>query len=298
MPRKKKKSEDEEKKSEDAEVKAKEKEKEKKEEKKKEKWKKITRRQITVDFWRTSLHGEKIGVRQKDQQRAKSRQFSKDMELYGEIRFGKEESGHIGFRSTEWLESDISKGQIPRLVVRFFDDNDRWVASIEENTIQGLMLSLAYNEPMPVFNIFIKGVSNVYTMMRIEEGMSDRMVVPLILEKDGNTVDFFIFNRKQFTMGDDWEIYRPSEKKKILADLDSKKLDIGGKVEINIYDPELVKNKIFVNTLIMFASIIKFWGEVKDTLKDVYKKYKDEAFDFKPSRHELDLLQNPRRYAR
>ncbi len=297
MPRKSKKKEEEEISPKDTDKKAEEEEKKKQ---KKEKWKKITRRQFSVDFWRTSLHGEKIGIRQKDQQRAASRQFSKDMELYGAVKEGDEEMGNIGFRTTEWMGANFSKGQLARLVIRFFDENSRWVATIEEDTIQGMLYSLAYREPMPVFNVQIKGNSNIFKMTPIEEGISDKLVMPIIFEKDGKTVDFLMFDRKTMTMGDDWEVYRMRDRKKILADLDSKKLNIGGLVEVRVYDPELQDNKIFINTLLIFAATIKFFGEVKDHLKDAYKTYidEDEGFIFKPDRHELELLENPRRYSR
>ncbi|MHA1279388.1 MAG: hypothetical protein ACTSQI_06905 [Candidatus Helarchaeota archaeon] len=296
MPRKSKKNEKDKLPTEDMEKKAEQEEEPKK--KKKEKWKKITRRQFTVDFWRTSLHGEKIGIRQKDQQRAISRQFSKDMELYGEIREGHTEIGNIGFRNKEWNEYDITKGKLSRLIIRFFDENGHWEGSIEEDTVLGMAYSLAYKEALPAFNLFIKGNSKIFKITPIEEGISDKLIMPIILQKDGKIIDFLLFDRKQFTMGDDWEIYRLHERKKILADLDSKKLDIGGKVEVRIYDPELKNNKIFINTLILFASTIKFFGEVKKKLKEAFKLYIEEGFPFKPDRPELQLFINPRRFNR
>ncbi len=285
------------KKTEKTEVITEQKKDEKKEIKKKPKLEKIIQRQITVDFWRTSLHGKKVGIRQKEQLMAKSRQFSKDMELYGEVRFGKEVAGSIGFRSNEWVESDVTGGKLKRLVIRFFDENDRWVASIEENTIKGLMLTLSHKKPTPFFNVFFQGNSNVFSIERIERvsGTTIRMAAPLILEKDGTTVNFFVFDKRRFTFGNDWKVYRPDNEASIVADLDSKTLNIGGKVNINVYDPDLAKNNIFINTLILFSSLIRFWDEIIDTLTDAADKYTGEGFIFKPAKQELELIENPRR---
>ncbi len=270
-------------------------EKEEKKDKKADKLDKIAKLKITVNFWRTSLHGAKIGLRQKDQQMAKSRQFSKDMELYGEVTFGKEEAGNIGFKTTNWLENDFSEGMLPRLIVRYFNETGRWVGSIEENTILGLGLSTLYDEDIPVFNIFINGNPNVYQLQKLEKSAgSDECVVPIILDKKNKVVEFLVFDRRMLTMGDDWKVYLASNKDRTIADLDSKKLDIGGKTEINVYDPELTDNKTFITLLILFTSLIKFWDDVKKSLSDAYKKYKKGEFEFQPSRYELELMENPR----
>lgn len=296
MPRKKKKAVEEEISPEEVEVETKDKKEEKKDKKKKEKWQKILRKRIEVDFWKTDLHGKKIGIRQKDQQRAKSRQFSKDMNIFGSVKIDKEDSGHIGYRTGEWEDHDPKEGDLPRLVIRYFSETDRWRASIEQNNIKGLILSIGYSRGTPVFDIFIAGNTNIYSLEKIERGTGsmDKVVVPLILEKDGKDLDYFVFEEKRFTMGSDWKCYRANAKKKELAEFDSKKFNIGGKVIIDIYDPDLAENKIFINTLVLFGALIKFWDEVTDKMKDFAEDYIKGEIKFTPDRHELELMENPR----
>ena len=43
-------------------------------------------RKIIVDLWRIKLHGEIVGIKQKEEHMAKSRQFNRDLELFGEVR--------------------------------------------------------------------------------------------------------------------------------------------------------------------------------------------------------------------
>ena len=277
-------------------AKSKDKKEEKKEKKKEEKWKKITRLRIEVDFWKTGLHGKKIGIRQKEQQMAKSRQFSKDMNIYGEVKIDGETEGHIGFRTNEWETEDIEKGELARLVIRYFSESDRWKGSIELNNIKSIMLSIGYERGTPVFDIFHQGNKSIFTLEKIERGSGsmDRVMVPLILQKDSKTIDYFVIAEKRFTMGSDWKLYRANQEKKELASFDSKKFNIGGKVVIDVYDPVLVKNKIFINTLILFGAVIKFWDEVVDKLKDFSKKFRKDEVPFNPDRHELELMLNPR----
>ena len=96
------------------------------------------------------------------------------------------------------------------------------------------------------------------------------------------------------TLGSDWKVYRPTDEKKTLAAFDSKKFNIGGKVDIDIYDPDLVKNRIFVNTLILFGALLKHIDKVRDNLEDQYKKYMKKEIPFKPDRMELQMMENPR----
>ncbi|MFX1294441.1 MAG: hypothetical protein ACFFD2_06250 [Promethearchaeota archaeon] len=283
-------------KSEKQDKKEKKKEEEEKE-KKEKKLDKLTKRRILVNFWRTSLHGEKIGIRQKDQQRAKSRHFSKDMEIFGEVRFEDKKAGVIGFRTKEWMGFNLENGKLPRLVIRYFNENGNWEGSIEQDTIQGLMLSTAYKEDIPIFRIFISGNRHIFTMQKLEKSAgSDEVILPIILEKAGKKMVCVAFDRRRLTMGTDWRVFLLSDHDRTIADLDSKKLDIGGKTYINIYDPTLIENKTFVNSLILFTALIKFWDQVKKSLKEAYKKYRKNEFEFKPSHNEIELLENPRGY--
>ena len=271
-----------------------------KDKKKEEKWKEITRMKIEVDFWKTDLHGKEIGIRQKDQQRAKSRQFSKDMDIYGSVKIDGEDEGHVGFRAEEWENYNLEAGNFPRLIVRYFSESDRWVASIEQDNIKTLALSLGYERSTLVFDVFLAGNRNVFTLEKVERGTGsmDRVFIPLVLEKEGKEVDYFVFQEKRFTIGSDWKLYRANDKDKTLVDFDSKKFNIGGKVEIKIFDPVLVKNKVFRTVVILFAALIKFWGEAKDRMDDAFKKYRKGEIPFKPDSHELDMLENPRSRAR
>ena len=264
------------------------------------KFKKVLRRRIVVDYWKTDLHGKEIGIRQKDQQRARSRQFSKDMDLFGAVKIGNEEAGNIGYRETEWTEGVEDKGRLKRLIIRYFSEKENWVASMEEDTIKGLMRTLAHKMPLPCFNIFYSGNQNYFTLERLKRipGMTTQMVLPMMLDADSSKIEFFIFEKKRFAIGSDWKVFRPEEKNILLAELDTKKLNIGGKVDIDVYDADLVKNKFFLHSLILVAGLLKYWDGVNKSLMDSYKKYMKKEFALTPNSKELELLLNPRKFVR
>ena len=79
-------------------------------------------RKITVDLWRTKLHGVTTGIKQTEDHMAKSRQFNRDMKLFGEVREkkkGKDETiGYLGYRKGLW---DDEKDKLKRrLVIKLF----------------------------------------------------------------------------------------------------------------------------------------------------------------------------------
>ena len=73
-------------------------------------------RKIIVDLWKTRMHGEIIGIKQKEEHMAKSRQFNRDLELFGEVREvkkGEEETvGYLGYRKGLW---DDEKDKLKKL---------------------------------------------------------------------------------------------------------------------------------------------------------------------------------------
>ena len=108
----------------------------------KDKKPKVTYKKITVDFWATDWHGEEIGIRQAEQHRAKSRQFSKDMEIYGAILENGNKIGFVGWRKEAWesgideepeeIQGEVlgpSKAQIGRLIIKSFTNESNWTGT-------------------------------------------------------------------------------------------------------------------------------------------------------------------------
>ena len=93
----------------------------------------VIERKITLDLWKTKLHDEIIGIKQKEEHMAKSRQFNRDLELFGEVKEkkkGKEETiGYVGYRQGLW---DEEKDKLERrLVVKLFSKSMYYQGTIE-----------------------------------------------------------------------------------------------------------------------------------------------------------------------
>ncbi|NHI94030.1 MAG: hypothetical protein EAX96_16190 [Candidatus Lokiarchaeota archaeon] len=248
---------------------------------------------INVDFWITALHGAEIGIRQQEQWQSKSRAFSKDMEIIGDFSINSQKMGFFAIREDEWKNND-------RLVIRLFKENDKsltWLSSIEECVSLSLAHSLGANEILPSY-LVIQGkgkemfpLEKVNTKLLTQHKMGEVFV--FFLEKKKGLVDILEFKEKRFTIGCDYEVNNHSTGE-MIAFIDSKKFNIGGKVEIEIYDPTYAEIEEFINIIVVFAASLKYHDEINKKLESLMKEVKS-GHPIKVSHHEMELFRNPRR---
>ena len=83
-------------------------------------------RKIELDLWKTGMHGIEMGIKQDEQHRAKSRQFSKDMDIIGEYKDG-DRKGYVGYRTTPWDEEkdDLKRKIVIKVDVRKKNTTDK-----------------------------------------------------------------------------------------------------------------------------------------------------------------------------
>ena len=250
-------------------------------------------KKVKVDFWATEIHGEEIGIRQQAQWQSKSRAFSKDMEIFGNFFIDGKKIGFFGIREEEWKKRD-------RLVIKLFKETGKslnWLASIEQVNSLSLAHSLGANEVLPSF-VIIQGkgklmfpLEKVNTKLLTQHKMGEVFV--FFLETKKGIVNILEIKEKRLTIGCDYEINDHSTGEKI-AFIDSKKFNIGGKVDIEIYHPKYAKNNEFIYILISFAASLKYHDKINEKLEKLMKQVKSGT-PLKVSGKELALFKNPRR---
>jgi len=111
-------------------------------------------RVLIQDLYRTDLHAEEVGIRQMEQWRAKSRQFTTDSNIIGRIseakRTGKglpcpEKRGFVVVRQS--MYDAAGDALTKRLVIKLFSDSARWLATAEEMVTEELAHSYASESP-------------------------------------------------------------------------------------------------------------------------------------------------------
>ena len=247
---------------------------------------------IEVDFRITGLHGDEIGIRQQEQWQSKSRAFSKDMEIFGEFKYNGEKEGFFGIRQNEWEKNS-------RLIIKLFKETEKslsWVSSIEERNALSIAKSLGANEILPSF-IVIHGkgtqmfpIEKVNTKL-VTQGKMGEVFVFFINAKKG--VNVLEFKEKRLTIGCDYEVNNHSTGEKV-AFIDSKKFNVGGKVDIEIYNPEFAANDEFITIITAFATTLKYHDDINKKIEYLMKLVK-EGSTLKVSHNEMELYKNPRR---
>ena len=253
-------------------------------------------KKFVIDFWKTGLHGEEIGIRQKEQYRSKSRHFTMDMDIFGKYIEDDKGKGFVAIREKSWKgeKGDELNG---RLVVRLFTDEGGWLGSIEEIVVEELKNSIGSNDVIPVFVATIPNYDYVLWIEKVHRrhGFGEVYVFTYLSGKEEEPVSVFKIDENRLTIGSDGDVYYGPTKKKI-AFIDSKKFNVGGKVEINIYDEDVAKNYIISRALVLFASTIKYHNDIKERIKKRIELIKKGEWSYTPDKGEAWLLRNPRKY--
>ena len=102
----------------------------------------------------------------------------------------------------------------------------------------------------------------------------------------------FTFDEKRITIGSDWEVLYGEDR--ILAKIDEKKLNIGGKFNVFFYDEEFYKNVNFYRVVMLFTMMLKFKEEIFKKIKYIRKALKNEDYVLEISSDEEKMMMNPR----
>ena len=252
------------------------------------------KREIIVDLWRTNLHGEELGIRQKEQYRAKSRGFTKHTELFGKVTEkvkGKEEDlGYLGYQKDEW--DDTKEKLERRLTIKLFSKSMYHQGTLEEMVGREFSHSLSAKHDYPSFNLMIDDYEYLIKLSKNRGGLlvsecfnfsveDEEGFIPIILKhKMGLGIDFRVINgfgNKQFGF------------------INGHKFDVGGRYDITLKatDERLLDN-VIARALILFAGSLKFHKEIHKKIKKGSKKIKKGKWVPPLTNKELDLERNPR----
>ncbi len=252
-------------------------------------------RQLKVDLWRTRFHGEKLGIRQKAQHKHdKGFQWSKDMEPLGEVKENDEKIRLLGLREALWEveEDEAHDAELERrLIIKSFAKSS-WVGTVEELNATEIKNSAATGKQLPAFLCLLSGVD--YTVP-IEQMRSiyGRMFA-FTIESGKREFTPMRLRENRFSLGSDWDVYKAGPKPEKVGKVDGKFMNVGGAWDIKIFDPELAKNNALIETLILFASTLRFQKEIRKKIENTIKAIETGQYKLKVESQEYDLMRNPR----
>ncbi len=247
-------------------------------------------REITVDLWRTSTHSVNIGINKQEQLMSKSRQFTKDTEIIGEISEKGETTGYVTYRKDQWDSSEEK-----RLVIKIFSDSIGWKSSMEELHARELSQSFSINEALPMFSTNINRLDYLLLIEKVHLGVSfnqEKYVCFLIDDKTGEGMPIQLVSER-ISIGGDWYVLDHHGNK--IAEIDGKSFNIGGKYVIRMIDNLGVFERELVEILVLFATYLKFKDEVEKDIMEKIKQLRQSEGNIKVDPDELALYRNPRR---
>jgi len=258
--------------------------------------KKIVYKKLKVNFWRTRLHDEELGIHQQLKYTAKTRWFSKNFDIEGVIEIDNEKKSIIAFNKQQWEESPLEE---KRLVCRYFTIMEETMDSkakggnykggIELSITHSLIQSYEIKHTAPVFYAQIPGVKFLIRFVRGWRFIGTRWTFPLLPEQKGDKLQMVL---AKGVVGPGRN-YKLTIGKKLIARIDGH--PIQKEYIIEIYDEDYAKDKTFLRYMILFGLTCNFMDQAKKIIKRLYKKMKvTGTTDYKIPKTEMDLFRNPR----
>jgi hypothetical protein len=243
-----------------------------------------------VDVWITNFNFTEFGIYKRSRNKAKSRQFSSDMDIFAEIIEDGERTGLLGYREDLWKKAE---GMDRRLVFKLFSENLNWKATADLLLGRSIQQTIGARG-LPVMTYSINTDDDQY-MIYIERSANKWPLLPeyfsFFLMDEKSKPEFYRLRRDVINLGGDYTLY--DQQGEMVGHLDGKVLSIGGKWKCKVKDMHASKRLLTVMKL--FAGMIVFNGECRHHMRRLYKDIRGGRIDPKLERQEADLYMNPRR---
>jgi hypothetical protein len=245
--------------------------------------------EFVVDVWITPFNSVEFGIYKHSRNRAKSRQFTSDMDIFAEIIEKGERTGLLGYREDLWNKN---VGMDKRLVFKLFNETVNWRATMDLMIGRSLQMTLgARGFPVTCFSINVGDHDN---MVYLERSAYKWPLLPenfsFFLLENG-LPRFFRLRRDFIDLGGDYTLY--DHHNKAIGWLDGKVFSIGGKwkgkVKSEHADPRLMI------VLKLFCGMLIFNDDCRRHMRTLAREIARGTYTPKLEKQEADLYMNPRR---
>lgn len=246
-----------------------------------------------VDIWITNFNFTEFGIYKRSRNRAKSRQFTSDMDIFAEVVEGGERTGLIGYREELWQKTkEKAKAKDKRLVFKLFTDTLNWRATMDlmigrslQQTIaaRGLpVMTYSINTDEDNFIVYLERSANKWPLM--PENFAFFII-------DDGAPKFYRLRRDFIDLGGDYTLYDQNDNE--VGHLDGKIFSIGGKWKGRVRADHADRRLLTVMQL--FSAMMVFNTDCRRHMKRLWKDVKRGKIEPKIERQEADLYMNPRR---
>jgi len=245
--------------------------------------------EFVVDVWITPFNSVEFGIYKHSRNRAKSRQFTTDMDIFAEVIEKGERTGLLGYREDLWRKNTAMD---KRLVFKLFNETVNWRATMDLMIGRSLQLTLgARGLPVTCYSVNVGDHEN---MVYLERSANKWPMLPenfsFFLLEDGR-LEFYRLRRDFIDLGGDYTLY--NHHNKAIGWLDGKVFSIGGfwkgRVKVEHADPRLMV------VLKLFCGMLIFNDDARRHMRALAHAVASGKYTPKLEKQEADLYMNPRR---
>ena len=245
--------------------------------------------EFVVDVWITPFNSVEFGIYKHSRNRAKSRQFTTDMDIFAEIIENGERTGLLGYREDLWRKN---AGMDKRLVFKLFNETVNWRATMDLMIGRSLQLTLgARGLPVTCFSI---NVGDHDSVVYLERSANKWPLLPehfsFFLLDDGKP-RFYRLRRDLIDLGGDYSLYDHHDQK--IGRLDGKVFSIGGKWYGRVKSEHADQRLLIV--LKLFCGMLIFNDDARRHMRRLARNVLAGKYEPKLEKQEADLYMNPRR---
>jgi hypothetical protein len=247
--------------------------------------------EFLVDVWITNFNFTEFGIYKHTRNRAKSRQFTVDMDVFAEVIENGERTGLIAYREDLWKKAE---GLDKRLVFKLFTDTLNWRATMDlmlgrsiAQTIgaRGLpVMTFSINTDEDNFMVYLERSANKWPFM------PENFSFFLIDEK--HQPEFYRLRRAFINLAGDYTLYDQRNEK--IGYIDGKVFSIGGKWRGKVKAGHHADKRL-LTVLKLFGGLMVFNGDCRRHMKRLFREVQKGNVEVKLERQEGDLYMNPRR---
>lgn len=248
--------------------------------------------EFEVDLWITDLNTTEVGFFRRSRNRAKSRQFTSDMDIFAEVKRDGERVGLLGYRADLW---ETKRGMDRRLVIKLFTATMNWKGTIELMMGRSLQLSHgAKGIPVSAYSVNLVDHDQIVQLERSAAkwpGMPENFSFFLMKNLKDGRPSFYRLRRNWVSIGDDYVLY--DEQDRLIGKLNGRVLNLGGKWKVQVAEEHADPRLDMV--LQLFCAMLKFNDDCQYHLSDLVSDLHDGKFEPHLETQETDLYLNPRR---
>lgn len=244
---------------------------------------------FVVDVWLTDLNPTEFGVYKRSRNRARSRQFTQDMDIYADIIEDGARTGLIGYRKAPWKENT---GMDRRLIFKLFTKSLGWRATMDLMIGRSLQLTIgARGLPVTAYSI---NTDDDDFIIYLERSAFKWPLLPehfsFFLMRDGKP-EYFRLQRALINVGGDYTLYDQHNNK--IGYVDGQITSIAGKWKCGVRSE--YADKKLLTTLKLFAGLVIFNRSTRWHVWRLWKGVLAGKIEPNLEHQEADLYKNPRR---